>query len=137
MVVAVVWVDDLLGGLRDITAENSDVSVFRRRPYGDGVLAGHQVCHFYRCTSVKGPTVGACGAFGVDLIVHRIGDGARLLAAAFIDEGVDARGQEGSGGYAGDVKVKVGLIAHGGHGGGAGVTGIMVGRRQGQVHGMV
>lgn len=123
--------------LRNIAAENIAIAILGCRTYDDGVRAGKQVFHGYGRASVEGPTVGSSGAFGIDLIVHGEGDSPGLLAATFMDERVQARGQQGSGWNACDVEVKIGLIADTGQRGAGDLARIIVGSRQRKVHRMV
>ncbi|MNY58624.1 hypothetical protein D3C86_1949830 [compost metagenome] len=62
---------------------------------------------------------------GVDLIVHGVGDGAGLLATAFVDETVEAQGQDGSGWRTADVEAQSGLLAPVGQRDAADLTGIL------------
>jgi hypothetical protein len=57
-----------------------------------------------------------------------------LLTTAFVDEGVDARRQDGSVWNASYVEIKIGLIAFAGQCGRGGMTRIFLGRWQRKIH---
>ncbi|MNT87181.1 hypothetical protein D3C72_2275620 [compost metagenome] len=88
--------------------------------------------HGHRGAPVEGPAAGAGVAFGVDLVIHGVGDRPRLLATAFVDEGIDTQGQGGAVRYPGNIEIKVGLVTHACQRDIGDLPGVVAGSRQGE-----
>src|SRR5690606_12107397 len=74
--------------LPDISTKNLDVATVWCSSHDDGVLTGQQDRQCDRGASRERPAAYGL-AFGGDMIVHCVGDGPGLLAAAFIDKSIE------------------------------------------------